>query len=258
MWHADSDNGRGGSMKEQTGFKGVFCVVCSAISLVVAVIGVIRFARGETEGIVICAAISLANSLIQCICGAQNNLVTEIVTIMVGAVVSAFWDIGFLNCVALLLCVCEIIMTVLGYALMVFAVLGVLGGSAALKLRTLPKKAVIIVVLLLLLASVCLNVHQKVQQTEQALAYESELDELKAQVDKLEEINQTQTQTINDLQQTIDSNNTEYYSQIVYITLTSSCYHRSECSFLDSKIECELRVAIDRGFHPCPSCKPPE
>ncbi len=45
-------------------------------------------------------------------------------------------------------------------------------------------------------------------------------------------------------------------SQTVYITLTGSKYHRSNCSYLSSKISISLKDAKSQGYTACSRCNP--
>lgn len=47
------------------------------------------------------------------------------------------------------------------------------------------------------------------------------------------------------------------YDPTVYVTDTGSKYHNAGCSYLKSKHEIRLSVAIDMGYTPCSRCSPP-
>lgn len=44
----------------------------------------------------------------------------------------------------------------------------------------------------------------------------------------------------------------------VYVTRTGSCYHRSGCSYLKSKIQTTLSAAVAEGYSACSRCDPPK
>lgn len=48
------------------------------------------------------------------------------------------------------------------------------------------------------------------------------------------------------------------YDPTVYVTDTGSKYHTAGCSYLKSKHEIRLSVAIDMGYTPCSRCSPPK
>ena len=47
------------------------------------------------------------------------------------------------------------------------------------------------------------------------------------------------------------------YDPTVYVTDTGSKYHNAGCSYLKSKHDIRLSVAIDMGYTPCSRCNPP-
>ena len=87
----------------------------SVIGFVASIVGVIFFFTGGTNITCICAVISIADSVIQRIWGDQNNLITEIIAVIIGAVVSFFLPGGFLTFAALALCIETVVFTLFGW-----------------------------------------------------------------------------------------------------------------------------------------------
>lgn len=90
------------------------------LSVVAAIVGVIFFFINPTVTIV-CAVISILNSIIQVVCGDQNNLTTEIATIVIAIIIALIADISIFNTICFALCIVEALMTVIGWIFMLVA-----------------------------------------------------------------------------------------------------------------------------------------
>lgn len=98
----------------------MFATILGILSTITSVVGTIAFFNQATALLCICAVISIVNSLVQVIGGSQNNLNTEIATVVIFSIISFFTNNGWLNMVAFGLCVVEVAMTVLGWIMMLF------------------------------------------------------------------------------------------------------------------------------------------
>ena len=98
----------------------MFTTILGILSTITSAVGIIAFFNQATVLLCICAVISIVNSLAQVISGSQNNLNTEIATVVIFSITSFFTDSGWLNMIAFGLCVVEVVMTVLGWIMMLF------------------------------------------------------------------------------------------------------------------------------------------
>lgn len=80
--------------------------------LIVSVGGIVCFYSGITSVVYICAAVSLLHSILNVLFGKQNNLVSETITLIIGAFISWIFKCNFLLCIAVALCYGEVIVTV--------------------------------------------------------------------------------------------------------------------------------------------------
>lgn len=87
-------------------------------STISSIVGVIAFFTDSFPLLLICAGISLINSLIQVIFGDQNNLSTEISTVIISLIISFFVKAQWYIVISLGLCVVESAVCVLGWVTM--------------------------------------------------------------------------------------------------------------------------------------------
>lgn len=88
--------------------------IAPILAVICSVIGIITYYTGFPVATYICAAITIADSLIQIIWGDQNNPVTEIVTAVIGLIIALIAQIPILPCIAVALCFGTAIVTLLG------------------------------------------------------------------------------------------------------------------------------------------------
>lgn len=97
-----------------------FATIFGVLSTIAAIVGVVFFFINPTVTI-ICAIISALNSLVQVIWGDQNNLNTEIATIVIGVIIALIADFSIFNTICFALCIVEALMTVIGWIFMLAA-----------------------------------------------------------------------------------------------------------------------------------------
>lgn len=92
----------------------LFTLIFANITTLSSIVGIVGFFFSPTITIV-CAAISLINSIIQVIWGDQTNIGTEIATIFVGIIIALIFHLPIINTIAIALCIVEAIIGILGY-----------------------------------------------------------------------------------------------------------------------------------------------
>ena len=60
----------------------------------------------------ICAGVDIFYSILNCIYGGQNNMITELCTCFIGAVVALIFKIEFFPCIAVAICYSELILVI--------------------------------------------------------------------------------------------------------------------------------------------------
>ena len=98
------------------------CAFFQFASFVSSVLGIIFFFSNPTVTIY-CACICILNSLIQVTSGSQNNIGSEIFTIIVAMVVAAIIKKPMLDIVVFAICLSDIAFLVLGYVFLILAYL---------------------------------------------------------------------------------------------------------------------------------------
>lgn len=87
------------------------------LSILAAIIGIIFFFINPAITIV-CAIISVLNSIIQVVFGGQNNLNTEIATIIIAVIIALIIDTSIINIICFALCAADILMLISGWIFM--------------------------------------------------------------------------------------------------------------------------------------------
>lgn len=90
------------------------------ISFVASVSGIICYFTGLFTITLICGLITLLDSAIQVFWGEQNNFVTEIITIIIGAMVALIFHLPFFACIFLFLCIGSAFMMLFGWISLLF------------------------------------------------------------------------------------------------------------------------------------------
>lgn len=82
------------------------------ISPFIGIIGIVFYYLGIPLAVYICAIILIINSILNCICGGQNSLATEIITFFAGGIIALIFKCNFFSCVAVAFCYAEVIFTI--------------------------------------------------------------------------------------------------------------------------------------------------
>lgn len=98
-------------------YQSPFAKFFNILSFLAVIIGVIAFFINPVITI-FCGVISIMNSIIQVVMADQNNLNTEIATIIVAVIIALIFDLSIINIVSFALCAIELLMTVLGWIFM--------------------------------------------------------------------------------------------------------------------------------------------
>ena len=88
--------------------------IIGAISTLVSFVGVIGFFFNPTITVV-CGIISAADSLLQFFFGQQNNLSTEIFTVIVSLIIALIFKLSILTTICFALCLVSAIFSILGW-----------------------------------------------------------------------------------------------------------------------------------------------
>ena len=94
--------------------KSPFISILGAISTIASIVGIIFFFINPTVTIV-CAAISALNSILQVTFADQNNITTEIVTIIIAVIVAFIIQKPIFPIICFALCLGDTLMSVLGW-----------------------------------------------------------------------------------------------------------------------------------------------
>lgn len=89
------------------------------ISSLTSILGTIFYFFNPTVTIV-CAILSILNSLIQVVFGDQNNLNTEIATIIIAAIVALFIKTSIFNFTCFAICAVDSLILIIGWIFMIF------------------------------------------------------------------------------------------------------------------------------------------
>lgn len=92
--------------------------ISDRVCLPIAVLGIVVYYATTLEiSLYICAGWLVLHSILNCIYGGQNNLNTEIMTFVVGAVVVWIFKIDFWRCISVAFCYAEIVCSIAGIIL---------------------------------------------------------------------------------------------------------------------------------------------
>lgn len=98
-------------------YKSPLANIFQILSTIAAIIGIVFYFINPVVAI-ICGIISLLNSVIQVVWGDQNNLTTEIITVIVGIIVALIIGKPIIYFTCFILCVTDILMLVMGWIYM--------------------------------------------------------------------------------------------------------------------------------------------
>lgn len=96
--------------------------VSQIVSFLTELAGIILFFLGYPIWAIVGGIVSLIDSAIQVIWGGQNGFITEVATIIVGAIIAQFSGIPLLTCIGLCLCIVAVAFTVIGMIPMLLSV----------------------------------------------------------------------------------------------------------------------------------------
>lgn len=100
-------------------YKSPTAQISSIVSTLAAIVGIITYFINPTITI-ICGIISFINSLIQIFFGDQNNITTEIITIIIGLIAALIFDAPIFACICFALCIGEILLLLIGWLMLLF------------------------------------------------------------------------------------------------------------------------------------------
>lgn len=87
--------------------------ITEKVSVPFAILGiVVYFVSDYCIPLYFCAGWLILHSILNCIYGGQNNLVTEIATYFVGAVIALIFKLDFWPCIAVSYCFAEILFAI--------------------------------------------------------------------------------------------------------------------------------------------------
>lgn len=101
-------------------YKSPIVTFFQILSVIGSVLGIVFFFINPIVTI-ICGAFSLVSSIINIIWGDQNNLGTEIFTIVVATVIFFFTETNWFEIVTFALCIVEVLLTIIGRIAMAFS-----------------------------------------------------------------------------------------------------------------------------------------
>lgn len=95
----------------------IFLNLLGFISAIVSIAGIVLFFFNPALTI-ICAIVSIINSLLQVFIGEQNNFSTEILTIVIAAIISFIAKISYINTICFALCISNALFYIVGLIFM--------------------------------------------------------------------------------------------------------------------------------------------
>ena len=98
-------------------YQNPFAKFTSVLSILASIIGVRFFFINPTITI-ICAVVTLFNSVVQTVCGDQNNLNTEIFTVVIAIIIALIAELSIFNIIGFALCIVETLMNIIGWIIM--------------------------------------------------------------------------------------------------------------------------------------------
>ena len=96
-----------------------FSTTVGVVSTISAIIGIVFFFINPIVTIV-CGCITILNSLVQITFGGQNNIATEIITALIGLIVSLFVGSPIFLTICFALCIGDAVISTLGYVMLLF------------------------------------------------------------------------------------------------------------------------------------------
>lgn len=222
------NNGQSQDQKEKSRFATIFSFAVNLIGIAAGIAGIAAFFLGHPTITCICAAATIVNSLTQCVFGEQKNLITEIITIVIGIVVAKVQGGDLLNYISVALCIGELAMLAFGWLMML----------ATFLLSARLKSVIMVVLVLSLIASVGINIFQytkAISVSEQIASSNAEEYEHDA----------------------------NFFYQNIAIVLGDGTtqYHSYRCPYLQQRLGTysfwayNTEMAETKGYSACPLCK---
>lgn len=88
------------------------------LSVLISIAGVALYYFGIYSVLYFCAAFLIVHSILNCVYGGQNNLVTEVLTYLVGALISLIFKLNFWPCISVAFCFAEMLFSLPGIILL--------------------------------------------------------------------------------------------------------------------------------------------
>ena len=93
-----------------------FLSFSGAFSTLASIAGIVFYFTGLQTYTIICAICTLIDSFLQIKFGEQNNLTTEIISIIIGIIIALFAKVNIIGCASVSLCIVNALMSILGIA----------------------------------------------------------------------------------------------------------------------------------------------
>lgn len=98
--------------------------ITDKVCIPIAILGIVIYYTTDVSLLLcICVIWLLAHSVLNCVYGGQNNLVTEVMTFFVGGIIAYIFKINFVRCVAVAFCYAEVLFAIPGVVLIAHNVL---------------------------------------------------------------------------------------------------------------------------------------
>ena len=105
---------------------GNLLTITNILTIPASIIGIISyfvFPASFPLIVLVCACICILHSILNVLFGGQNNLATEIITILIGVAVAYFFHFNMRNSICVAICVAELLFSVIPF-LFLFLSLG--------------------------------------------------------------------------------------------------------------------------------------
>lgn len=92
----------------------LFVSISGLIADIAGCTGIVMYFIGMPIITVICASITIIDSIVQVVWGGQNNFITEVIAIIIGIIVGYVFNIHIVNSISLVLCIFCTVFLVIG------------------------------------------------------------------------------------------------------------------------------------------------
>ena len=97
----------------------LFLNILGFIITLTSILGIIFFFINPVITIV-CAVLSILNSVIQIFAGQQNNFTTELITGIIAVIIAFIAKISYINTICIALCIGDVLMNIMGLIFIAF------------------------------------------------------------------------------------------------------------------------------------------